>query len=544
MIPAPPPPPPAFHNRRDFVRMFSAGTVVAAANRLMPNFLTHAAAAPDHGPVVNGLSFPEVGLSREDKLMIPDGFEMEVLLRWQDVIGPQDLKFGDHNDFMAFILEDADTGWLWVNHENSSAVANERDRHPEDAALEARILADVGGSCLRLKRDATTGRWRPVKPSPENFRMNGLDTVIPLVGPAAGSQWVGGAKQVTGSVANCSGGISPWGTFFSGEENYQDFYGEPTTREKGCIRSAKFSRPPEHYGWLVEIDPRTREIFKHTSLGRFSHENVAFAITKDGRLAAYMGDDKQGEHIYKFLSSGKFDPAAGAANRRLLLDGVLHAADTKAGKWIPLHPDKNETLKAAGWDLAKVCAQTRQAARAAGATPQSRPEDVEIHPETGEVFVALTAYAVPDGDGAITGAVLSIREKDGDAGATEFVSSLYLPTGLDTGLVWQDNLTIAPGGALLVTTDYKMHSTPLPGSAQEKFGNNQLFVALTDGPERGKVRRFAVAPCGAEFCSPTLSPDGSELWVNVQHPGEAIPSKWPDGGAPKSALVAIRRKQA
>jgi secreted PhoX family phosphatase len=121
-----------------------------------------------------------------------------------------------------------------------------------------------------------------------------------------------------------------------------------------------------------------------------------------------------------------------------------------------------------------------------------------------------------------------------------------LPAGAGTGLVWQDNLSFAPGGAMMVTTDYKNSDPPAAGSSHEKFGNNMLFVALTDGPERGKVRRFAVAPRGAEFCSPTLSPDGTELWVSVQHPGEGHASTWPNGpgGKPQSALVAIRRKPA
>ncbi|HAV61926.1 MAG TPA: alkaline phosphatase, partial [Verrucomicrobiales bacterium] len=65
-----------------------------------------------------------------------------------------------------------------------------------------------------------------------------------------------------------------------------------------------------------------------------------------------------------------------------------------------------------------------------------------------------------------------------------------------------------------------------------------------------QVIRFAVTPKGGEFCSPTLSPDRQELWVNVQHPGDDSPdlktlsSNFPEGGdaIPKSAMVAIRRK--
>jgi len=535
----------SFHNRRDFVRLLSAGSVVAAANRLVPNFLTHAAEAEAGPPVISGLNFPEAPLSREDALTLPEGFEYEVLLRHGDLLDAGDLRYGDHNDYLAFLVAGDGTGWLWVNHENS-ALLPEKGLKADDVELTAEVLRNVGGSCLRLKRDAASGRWRPVPSATENFRINGLDTRIPLTGPAAGTAHVGGIREVIGSVANCSGGITPWRTFCSGEENYHEFFGDPEFKDEPLLRCPQYHRPPEHYGWIVEIDPRTREVFKHTALGRFAHENIAFTLTKDGRLAGYMGDDRKDQCLYKFLSRGKYDPAAGVANRRLLEDGVLHAADTVHGRWLPLHPDQSPALKAAGYDVPRICVHTRAAAKIAGATPLGRPEDVEIHPTTGEVFVCLTAHGLPAGaKHGLSGAVLSLREKDSDAGALEFTSSVLLPAGTDTGLVWQDNLAFAPGGAIMVTTDYKLSDPPAAGSGQEKFGNNQLFVALTDGPERGRIRRFAVAPRGAEFCSPTLSPDGSELWVNVQHPGEGHSSTWPNGpgGKPQSSLVAIRRRK-
>jgi uncharacterized protein len=535
------------HNRRDFVRLLSAGSVIAAANRLVPNFLSHAAApAPAAAPLISGLNFPEAPFSREDTLTLPEGFEYEILLRHGEVLGKADRRYGDDNDYLAFLTDADGTGWLWVNHESTLAV-HEKNLKAEDEAKTAEVLKDVGGSCLRLRRDAASGRWRPVLTAAENFRIDGLDTRIPMTGPAAGHALVGGAKEVIGSVANCSGGITPWRTFCSGEENFHEFFGDPEFKEEPILRCPKYHRPPEHYGWIVEIDPRTGGVFKHTALGRFAHENIAFTLTKDGRLAAYMGDDRSNQCVYKFLSREKYDAATGTANRRLLEDGLLHAADTVNGRWLPLHPDHNRALQASGFDPARICVHTRAAAKIAGATPLGRPEDVEIHPATGEVFVCLTTHGLPEGaKHGICGAVLSIREKDDDAGALEFESSVMLPTGTESGLVWQDNLSFASAGALMITTDYKVSDPPAAGSGQEKFGNNMLFVALTDGPERGKVRRFAVAPRGAEFCSPTLSPDGSELWVCIQHPGEGHASTWPNGpgGKPQSALVAIRRRLA
>src|SRR5690606_17686609 len=116
----------------------------------------------------------------------------------------------------------------------------------------------------------------------------------------------------------------------------------------------------------------------------------------------------------------------GKANRRLLADGVLHVADTKRGRWIPLDPARQRVLRRHGFDVARVGVNTRTAAKLVGGTPLARPEDVEVHPVTGEVYVALTSWQpkgakkqteayFPD----VAGALGRLRERDGDAGAIQ-----------------------------------------------------------------------------------------------------------------------------
>ncbi|HAV61928.1 MAG TPA: hypothetical protein DCY13_06145, partial [Verrucomicrobiales bacterium] len=151
-------------------------------------------------------------------------------------------------------------------------------------------------------------------------------------------------------------------------------------------------RPSEHYGYLCEIDPDTRELFKHTSLGRMAHENVAFTLSKDGRLVAYTADDRVEQCLYKFVSRDRYNHAAGKANRKLLEHGTLYVADTKRGRWLALDPERNRKLRREEFDAARVCVNTRTAAKLVGGTPQARPEDVEVHPVTGEVYVALTSW--------------------------------------------------------------------------------------------------------------------------------------------------------
>jgi len=519
--------------RRQFLQSAGCGTVVAALNRLLPNWLVSQASAAETIPSFFG-SFTPLLPSLEDRIGLPEGFEHEILLKRGDLISPDGARFGDHNDYLAWIVENETRGWLWVNHENSHQL------HGEE------LLRAVGGSCLRIVKSAS-GVWRPLLPSAENFRVDGLDTRIQLTGPAAGSKWLDGAREVRGSVANCGGAVSPWGTFFSGEENFKDFFGDPDHPDGADVPVHKLPnelrRNSRHFGYMVEIDPATREIFKHTALGRFAHENVAFRTTSDGRLAAYLGDDREGCYLFKYISKGRYEEAKGKANRELLYDGVLHAADTKNGRWIPLDPQQTPMLKEKGFDAAQICVQTRWAARHAGATPMARPEDVEVHPQTGEVFVCLTSYPVA---GGFPGAILALREEANDAGALAFQSEILIAGGKANDLSCPDNLQFTERHELLVTTDYNQGKStpPEPGTTWSELGNNFLTVLETSGPRRGKARRFMNAPLGAELCSPTLSPAGNELWVSVQHPGETGLGSWPEapGGEARSALIAVQRK--
>jgi len=524
--------------RRQFAQYLGASGVIAAANRVFPNWLTAQTAEVGavSTPLIDGLNFQAVPHNLEDAVTVPAGFVSEVVVKYGDVINPGGDTFGDDADYLAYILENDEQGWLWVNHENSCWLKGEE------------LLRGVGGSCLRIKRNPETGQWRPELPSADNFRVNGLNTQIKLLGPAAGSEAMEGVVEVQGSLANCGGGISPWGTFFSAEENYHEFTGDPDTpggEEKPEHELPEsLRRPARHYGWMVEIDPQTREIFKHTGLGRFGHENIAFGFAKDGRLVAYLGDDKEGMHLYKFISNGKYNPEAGKGNRELLADGVLHVANLEDKGWIPLHPDRNSKLAEAGMTLADICVKTRQASVLAGGTPLERPEDVEIHPQTGEVYCCLTSWKNESGK---VGAILALREKDDDHGSLAFEHDMLVIGGQPDGLTWQDNLAFTPSNHLLVTTDYKVNKKePEEGSSWDLFGNNGVFVVPTSGADRGKAKRFISGPLGAELCSPTLSPDRDELWVNVQHPGEGGIGHWPGGGDthPVSGMVVVRRVSA
>jgi secreted PhoX family phosphatase len=558
---------PPRQSRRQFLKAAAAVALSAPAHRASAAWLTRrrsVAVAVSEPPAdttsfLDALDFSPTPISNADSLLVPDGFTTEVLLRFGDVLNPSGDRYGDHNDYLAILPRGEDEGWLWVNHESVTLplVAGVW-KPPLTLAQTADCLRAMGGSAVRLAR-RPDGRWRPVVPDPRNFRLDGLTSRIRLTGPAAGTSWVRGATRAIGSTSNCGGGITPWGTVCSGEENFQDTWGDLELGDPPLLPiHPELARPPEHYGYIVEIDPDApyrRRFFKHTALGRFGHENIAFTFTRDGRLAGYMGDDRDKQCLYKFVSRQRYRPDAGDDNRDLLTDGTLFVADTEAGRWLALDPDRQPALRKAGFDRARVCVHTRTAARLVGGTPLPRPEDVEVHPETGEVFVALTAWEARSAVHAekyfasVAGALARLREADGDAGALEFEWSIFLHGSVDTGLAWPDNLAWTPARHLLASTDFAQKPEPIANSTQALLGNNYLVVIPTVGPTAGQVTRFAVAPRGAEFCSPALTPDLQELWVSVQHPGDGSTqasswiSHWPDGGdaPPRSALAAIHR---
>ena len=203
-----------------------------------------------------------------------------------------------------------------------------------------------------------------------------------------------------------------------------------------------------------------------------------------------------------------------------------------------------------------------QAANAIGGTPAGRPEDVEVDPNDGSVFVAFTAASGRKGLWENPfGQVFRLEEDHGEVTARKFKWSRFLVGGpADPALAGRvcahpDNLHFDGRGDLWMTCDI---SSDLINASEDYrvFKNSGVFHVAVSGPERGKLRQFASMPCEAEPTGPAFAPGESALFLSVQHPGErygtrfdaaAAPrgSNWPHGrlGAPpQPAVVALRRR--
>jgi secreted PhoX family phosphatase len=260
-------------------------------------------------------------------------------------------------------------------------------------------------------------------------------TPFRLVGPAAGDPRLRTTadprgRTVLGTLNNCAGGTTPWGTVLSGEENFNQYFDLPEGSTLDSRYTASYERygitgedtrgwsevddrfdlgkephEPFRFGWIVEIDPHDpgSTPVKHTMLGRFKHEGANVSVARDGRVAVYMGDDERGDYIYKFVSRDRMNPArtreARRQNMKLLRHGTLYVARFEGdglddgeydgtGRWIPLTSDTESFVD--GMSVADVLLDTRLAADEVGPTKMDRPEDIEPNPVNKKVYCALT----------------------------------------------------------------------------------------------------------------------------------------------------------
>ena len=241
-------------------------------------------------------------------------------------------------------------GLLSINHEyvNALFVSGYGGSGPKTAEQIAKEQAAVGNSVLRVTR-AKSGRWLVATGDDTYARRIDATTPTVLTGPAAG---IDGGPNAVGSLANCSGGQTPWGTALSCEENFQD-YPSPAPGGNGWDPAVYGRR---HYGWVVEIDPfdKASVVRKHTAMGRFRHENVAIRVAGDGTVVAYMGDDLADACVYKFVADTRLS-ADRERNLGILESGRLYVADFANAAWILLDYASSQKIRDARSPTARRC---------------------------------------------------------------------------------------------------------------------------------------------------------------------------------------------
>jgi secreted PhoX family phosphatase len=572
------------------------------------------------------LGFRGVPPDVADRLVVPEGYVASTIAAWGEPVGlagampafrhdasntaaEQAVQMGMHHDGLHYVpLDGSRRGLLVMNHEYTDEGLLHSDGMKDWNAEKTRKSQAAHGVSV-IEVEDRGGTWQMVRPSRYARRFTAYSPFA-VAGPAAGHRLMQTAadpqgRAVLGTLNNCASGMTPWGTYLSGEENFAFYFdgGEALTpdqrrwglRPKGFYPWASTDerfdarRHPNEFhrfGWVVEIDPLdpSSTPVKRTALGRAAHEGAWVAVTKDGRAVVYSGEDARFEYIYKFVSRDRIRPAghgltAAQANRDLLDHGTLYVARFDAdgtGRWMPLVQGQGPLVPANGFaDQGDVVIRLRQAGDLLGATRMDRPEWLAIDPNTGWVYCTLTnnsqrgAPGQPGVDAANPrannnmGQIIRWKE-DGDFDGVSFRWNHLVLAGDPAnerpeargnvkGDIFgcPDGIAFDARGVLWIQTD--AHATQMYKGEFARIGNNQMLACDVAS---GEIRRFMTAPVNCEVTGVTWTPDGATAFVNIQHPGEtpsdrsdpANPrrfSSWPDyraDGRPRSATVVIRRR--
>ncbi len=566
--------------------------------------------------------FAEIARGVDETHHVAPGYDADILIRWGDPLSAaapafdperqsgeaQAQQFGYNNDYVGFTAlpygaADPRRGLLCVNHEYTSPELMFRDvmdsaGKPILAKMTKEIvdveIAAHGGTIVEIAR-GDDGKWRYVREGRLNRRIT-ANTLMTIQGPAAGDARLRTSsdptgKSVLGTLNNCAGGMTPWGTYLMAEENFNGYFGgklpdghrEAENHKRHAVPggwynwAAHYSRfdvskepnEPNRFGWIVEVDPYDPKSMsvKRTALGRFKHEGAETIVARDGRVVVYSGDDERFEYVYKFVTAGRFAAGDRRANRDLLDDGTLYVARFNAdgsGEWLALRHGAGPLVASNGFaSQADVLIDARRAADALGATKMDRPEDIEANKRTGKVYVNLTnnSSRKPEQVDAANpraennwGHVAEISYADGDQTSTRFrweilvrcgdpaspkVAAAYNPaTTVNGWFACPDNMAIDPSGRLWIGTDQGTAWKAASGSA------DGVWAMETEGPLRGTSRMFFRVPVGAEICGLNFLPDGRAMTIAVQHPGadgakdyapfgrnptfDDPPTRWPD----------------
>ncbi|MCG6860366.1 MAG: PhoX family phosphatase [Chromatiaceae bacterium] len=581
----------ARYNRR---AMLKGALGVTAMSALAASPLALLASSTERGnPAAAQLRFSEVEHGVDETHHVAPGYSADVLIRWGDPVlagapafdpynqsaGTQRGQFGYNNDFIGYIplpfgSGNSEHGLLCINHE----YTNEEVMFPglslydsEHGGVTKEIveieMACNGGSIIEIKKQ--DGKWKSVPDGKYARRITALDTPMAISGPAAGNPRLRTSadptgKEVIGTINNCAGGITPWGTYLMAEENFHGYFSgnlenhpEKVNYERYGVPAGRYAWGKFHkrfdinaepneanrFGWIVEVDPLDPASMpiKRTALGRFKHEGAESIVNGDGRLVLYSGDDQRFEYLYRFVSARPVNPENRVANRDLLDQGILFVAKFHSDgtlTWLPLTFGSNGLTAENGFQSqADVLIETRRAASVLGATPMDRPEDVEPNPHNDRVYVMLTNNAKRTSDQVdaanpraanIWGHVLELTPENGDHAATTFkwdilikagnpdsdgVAAMWNPATTQNGwFACPDNCAVDHQGRLWVATDQGKSWKKASGSA------DGIWALETDGKGRGTGKMFFRVPVGAEMCGPRFTPDDRTLFVAVQHP--------------------------
>lgn len=382
-----------------------------------------------------------------EKVIFPKEISFQLILKEGDPYSEGGGRVGGLNDFTGYVGKNGSStqGYLSVNHETNPGGVT---------------MAEI--------------QYNPVSKLWEVTRSRAVPFNLP---------------SLVQTARNCSGGITPWGTIITAEEEVS----AADSNNDGY----------KDYGWLVEIDPVTANVVsknedgtpgKLWQMGAMKHEN---AVISADRKTAYYGEDGGTHMVYKYVMDKAGDLSSGNLYVLQLDQGLTNGDPTvSTGKWIQV-PNKTKADQN----------NTSALAASVGGTVFNGIEDVEISPLDGKVYFTAKGldrvYRLKD-DGKTASQIETF------VGGSESEFSFVTEKGMASER-WgdgNDNLTFDELGNLWVLQD---------------GGKNYIWVvAPNHTKENPQVRLFSSMPIGSEPTGLTFTPDHKFGFFSIQHPSDAI----------------------
>ena len=448
-------------DRRTFLRRGAMGAGALwtlSLGEFMSRGLKAAPIASPYGPISPKLD----EITGLPLLQLPDGFRY-MSYSWTGDPLRDGTPCPNLHDGMAVVDELGNSGKLILvrNHETGFAAS------PYTNNPDITYASDGGGGTTNLRFDTKKERWEDA--------------------------WA----SLAGTVRNCAGGVTPWGTWITGEE----------TDEPG-------------HGWQFEVGKQHGDPAPLKDMGRFSHE--ACMVDPNTGYIYETEDDGDTSGFYKFVPYAPAELKDGGDLYMLKVKNV-NQADLRAVsvvgttwdvEWVRIDDPEATSQSTFAQGLAKGGARFR---RLEGAW-------------WGNVlgyFLATTGgtIAVPPGG---EGQVFEYNP------FAETIKLIYNSPGAGE-CENPDNMTVTPRGGLLLCED---NSGGTSNDAERLLGltfaggvftfakNN---IVLTS-PYNSKVP--AADYRQNEWAGACYSPDGKWLFANIQTPGVTFAITGPWGGGP------------
>ena len=302
--------------------------------------------------------------------------------------------------------------------------------------------------------------------------------------------------SLAGTLRNCAGGPTPWGSWVTCEET--------------VVRAGDAGLKQDH-GYNFEV-PATldgpADPIALKAMGRFNHE--AIAVDPNSGVV-YQTEDAHEGLIYRFIPNVPGELHRGG---RLQAMVIIDEASADTRNWaVADHYKIGERYKVRWIDMDDVEApenDLRLRGFAAGAARFARGEGMWYG--NGEVYWACTNGGIKK-KGQIWRYTPSPAEAT--AGEVDQPGEVELFVEPNDGAIVDnaDNLCVAPWGDVVL--------------AEDGAGPDQFILGVTQKGQVYRIGRNAFSR--SELAGVCFSPDGSTLFVNIQHDGItlAITGPWP-----------------